>query len=219
MAITLSLIWHFMVRARPTLAYAACLFLMAGLGAPAIAQKSPERITLTPQSSDGVIMLKVEQFTAPYLLMIQKAGQSGFGSRVYTLAVKQGNPGAIYIARTLKPGRYVIRSIWQQSVWGLQFSRSTVEFDIRPGRVSYLGNLNARELLDKLQSMAVAADKQTVKLGSGYVTSDHGLTPQFAGRDVPSIREAQQFSETVMKADASRFDVADLTVTSEAPNK
>lgn len=203
---------HVKVGALSCFRLAACLLLAIGLGAAAYAQKSPERINLAPDARDGVVLIKAEALAVPYLLMIQQVGQSGFGSRVYTVVMKPDRHSPAYIGRTLKPGRYVIRSIWQQSVWGLEFSKETVEFEIKAGRISYLGELNAEELLSRLQDLAIAAGKETVKLGSGYVTSDHGLAPHFDGRDDQSVRVALEFSEKIMKVNPERFDLADVMI-------
>jgi hypothetical protein len=192
--------------------------LAFGLPTHAAAQKTPEKIRLTAASKDGAVLMRVARIPADFQLFLQKSGSSGFGSRVYMMDVKPGRSGETYIARTLPPGRYRIDSIWQQKRWGLLLSGDTVEFDIRPGRISYLGALNSSALLEAIQTGASAAGK-TVSLapGSGYSSREHGLVPTFGGRDTASFGEALAFSQTMMLASPDTVDLAPLHPSSDRP--
>ncbi len=188
--------------------------LFAGAASPAAAQKSPETIRLAPQSKDGAVLLRVDTIPADYQLWLQKPGSSGFGSRVYALKVEPGTAQEIYIARTLKPGRYRLASILQQKRWGLLFPVETVEFDIQAGTITYLGKLDTSTLLKTLQAQAVAAG-ETVSMapGSGFSTDKHGLRPAFAGRDDTGLAEARAFAAQTMHASGDMIRLGDLPTT------
>ncbi len=147
------------------------------------------------------MLLRVDTIAADYQLWFQKSGQSGFGSRVYVINAAPGAPQEIYVARTLKPGRYRLTSIWQQKRWGLLFPKETVEFDIEAGKITFLGKLDTTILLRTLQAEAVAAG-QTVSraAGSGFSTDKHGLRPVFEDRDDASLAQARAFATQIMQA-------------------
>ena len=189
------------LRRATSVAASVAILLVVGAISPAAAQKSPETIRLAPQSKEGAVLLRVDTVSADYQLWLQKSGSSGFGSRVYVLKVEPGATQEIYVARTLKPGRYRLASIWQQKRWGLLFPVETVEFDIQAGTITYLGKLDTSTLLRTLQAQAVAAG-ETVSMapGSGFSTDKHGLRPTFEARDDTGLAEARAFAARTMQA-------------------
>lgn len=175
--------------------------LLVGAASPAAAQKSPEAIRLTPQSKDGAVLLRADRLPVDYQLWLQKSGSSGFGSRVYVLKAAPGAAGETYLARTLKPGRYRLTSIWQQKRWGLLFAKETVEFDVEAATITFLGKLDTTTLLRVLQTETVAAGKTVSEApGSGFSTDKHGLRPLFGARDDASLAEARAFALRTMQA-------------------
>jgi hypothetical protein len=164
------------------------------------AQKSAEEIRINPQSKEGALLLKVDTIGADHQLFFQRSGESGFGSRVYIMKVDPGPNSEVYIARTLKPGRYRLTSIWQQGRWGLVFPRDTIEFEITGGSVSYLGKLDTLTLLKAVQASAVAAGKTvSAAPGSGYSTDKHGLRPKLSQRDAIGLAQARSFAMQAMR--------------------
>lgn len=176
------------------------------------AQKRPEKIRVTPQSTDGVVLVRVPAATVPYVLVLKRAGSTGFGSRVYVLKVQPGEPAG-FKGRTLKPGRYRFTAIVQQRHWSLGFGANTAEFEIAAGRVSYLGKLNAEALLRSLQMQAIGAGKQTL-VGPGQIAAGSGgedaTTEQFSGREPADVAEARAFSTRVMGALSEATQLAPL---------
>ena len=184
---------------------------------PAAAQRSPERITLTPASRDGVVLFTVETVPAEVMIRLQRAGQSGFGSRVYDIPVAMGVGDVRYVGRTLRPGRYRIDSIWQQNRWGLVFARDTVEFDVTAGGVTYLGAMNNRALLMRLQEQTIAAGRTYSSApGSGFSSTTHGMRPEFSGRTPTGLAAATEFATRVMSAGAGRVILGELIPASSA---
>lgn len=185
--------------------------LVGGLNAPVVAQKSPEEIRLSPTSKSGAILLRVDTIRADQQLFFQKSGSSGFGSRVYIIEIDGGDGRDVYVARTLKPGRYRLDSIWQQNRWGLELSGNTVEFDVKPGKITYLGKLETEALLLALQREAVAAGKTVARGTSGFSTDQHGVRPEFSGRDEASLAEAKEFAGRAMEAEEGMLELGALS--------
>jgi hypothetical protein len=188
--------------------------LLLALTSPVAAQKSPETIRLTPQSKEGAVLLRVDRIPADYQLWLQKSGTSGFGSRVYAIKVEPGAAYEVYVARTLKPGRYHLTSIWQQKRWGLLFPVETFEFDVQAGKIIYLGKLDTLTLLKTLQDKVVTAGR-TVSMGpgSGFSTDKHGLRPRFEARDDTSVAKARVFASRTMQARDDTIILGELHAT------
>ena len=161
-------------------------------------------------------MLRVDTIPADYQLWFQKSGESGFGSRVYAIKAAPSAPQVIYVARTLKPGRYRFTSIWQQKRWGLLFPTETIEFDVKAGKITFLGKLDTFTLLSALQAETVAAGK-TVSMGagSGFSTDKHGLRPIFEDRDDKSLAEAREFASQIMQVSDDMVSLGELNMTAE----
>lgn len=178
---------------------------------PAAAQKRPEKIKLTAASKNGAVLIRVGTINADYKLWFQKSGSSGFGSRVFMIDVDPGDGKEVFVARTLSPGRYRLDSLWQQNRWGMLLSSSTVEFEVKPGTVTYIGTLNAVDMLLKLQQEAIAAGK-TVSIGtSGFSTDKHGMAPMFSGRDNARLAEAVSFASRIGMAKAEMVELGSLS--------
>lgn len=187
-----------------------CWLALVAIASPATAQKSPEKIRLTPASDQGAVLIRIDRIPAKFQLWFQKSGKSGFGSRVYMIPVAAGERGELYIARTLTPGRYRLDSIWQQLRWGLLLSGDTVEFDIKPGSVTYLGKLDTWSLLTTLQDMAVAAGVTVSHGTSGYSTAKHGLRPSFSGRDDNGLADAKSYAATTMGVQNNMVELGEI---------
>lgn len=197
------------LKAWKVLAVAALMATVPNTSAKA--QKSPETIRLTANAKEGAVLLKVDTIPADHQLFFQRSGESGFGSRVYIMNVAASPRHEIYIARTLKPGRYRLTSIWQQKRWGLLFPDDTIEFDVSGGTVTYLGKLDTFTLLTSLQANAIAAGKTTsVAPGSGYSTDKHGLRPVLIQRDEASFAEARTFATRTMQISDSMIQLGKI---------
>jgi hypothetical protein len=201
-----------LMKATWTLIAAALAILAVGLALPAEAQKSPEKIRLAPNDKQGAVLVRVDKISADYMLRLQKSGSGGFGSRVYVIPVEGGGQGEAFVARTLTPGRYRLDSLIQQRAFLIALSADTVEFEIAPGKIAYLGKLNSLELLIAMQRAAVAAGKTRAQIGGGGgFNSDEGLAkPVFSGRDAAGLAEAETFAGRVMSARPEQVLLADL---------
>lgn len=195
-----------------SLVVAFCLLLGAAFAAqtPLLAQKSAEKISLSAHAKHGIVLMKVDRDVARLDVWLQKADSSGFGSRVYTVTGDETGTGEYYIARTLGPARYRIVSLWEQKAFGIEVEASTVEFDVRPGRVTYLGKLNSGELLALMRAEALAAGKTRGGGGSGFLSESGAGKVVLTGRDEITVAEAREFASRVMRAAPGQFDLAEL---------
>jgi hypothetical protein len=191
-------------------------------GAPASAQKTPEKIRLTGTSKDGAVLIRVPAVRADYALMFSKDGKSGFLSRAYMMKVP-GNyfsqSGFRYIARTLAPGRYRLDSVWQQATWSGCLAAGTLEFDVKPGEISYLGTLNAQELLESVQAQAVQKGRTVLGRGDIFVAHEGIAKPFLSDRSEAGVADARTFAQTNMNGTGDLLKLGQVGETSFAVSK
>lgn len=195
-------------RTTATAFIAAALLLPLG---PAPAQKSPEKIRLTAAAKDGAVLIRVPLQPFGSALQFSKNGSSGFMSRVYLMKVEKGAVGTYgWIARTLAPGRYRLDSMWQQGHWSACLEQGTFEFEVKPGKIEYIGTLNLDAVLESLQQQAVSAG-QVAQGGTAYFLS-HGQTrvPPIGDRDEPGLAAARRFADTGMNRSGPLVELAAL---------
>ena len=68
--------------------------------------------------------------------------------------VKLVYQGRAYIVGRAKPGRYVLRSLELQKRWTACFNTATVQLDIKPGTVVFLGRINPNQPLLEIATKA-----------------------------------------------------------------
>ena len=184
---------------------------LAATPSSAVAQKSPEKIKLTPQAKDGAVLIRVPVQPADYALQFSKDGKSGFMTRVYMMKVKSGAvPSYRYIARTLAPGRYRLDSMWQQGLWSVRLEKGTIEFTVSPGKIAFLSTLNAEQVLESLQAQAIAAGETTQTVGGYFQSHDSTPPPIVEGRSADDLEAARRFAQTSMNGSGSLVDLAEV---------
>ena len=190
------------MRITPILAAAAL-----ALPAPGLAESNPAKVRLTERSGKGAVLIRLPVQPVPYALQFSKNGSSGFLSRVYLMKVKPGS-GHAWIARTLGPGRYRLDSMWQQGRWSACLEAGTFEFEVKPGRIHYVGTLDTDAILASLQQQAVRAG-QTTQAGTAYYLS-HGKTmvPPLGDRDSAGLAAARAFAEQGMNGGSRLVELA-----------
>lgn len=177
------------------------------LATPALADSNPAKIRLTPQSRQGVVLIRVPAQPFGYGLMFSKDGKSGFLSRVYMMGAKKGPAGDIWIAETWSPGRYRLDSMWQQKRWSVCLESGTFEVEVKSGRIAYVGRLDTDALLADLQRQAVAAGR-TVQSGTSYYLSHNKtVAPPLGDRDEAGLRVARDFADREMNGSGRLVDL------------
>jgi hypothetical protein len=197
---------------RRFLASFAALVLAFAAG-PAPAQKTPEKIRLTGKSGDGAVLIRVPVEPYPYAFTFSKNGSSGFMSRVYLMKVEKGDGGHRYIARTLAPGRYRLDWIWQQGHWSACMESGTIQFDVKPGRIEYVGTVRSDKVLAAIQAQAVA--KGDVAMGGHAYSVSHGGVelPAVEDRDDAGLQAARNFAEASMNRSGALVELAAIEKT------
>ena len=173
-----------LVRVLAMLSAAACF------AAPAAAKIKDWKIT--PSSKESVVLMRVDSQPYPYSVWFSREGSGGFGRRIYALDVKP-HEFAPYTARTLAPGNYQMNSIVQQGAWSSCFGNGSVAFTIEPGKVYYLGSLNAMPLLAELQQGAIARRKTSLTRGALAVGWEPTIKPEFTISGDAELVEVRQF--------------------------
>ncbi|MBO9711992.1 hypothetical protein [Sphingomonas sp.] len=180
---------------------------------PAVAQKVPDRIAITPASAEGAILIRVPVMPFTYTLDFSKNGNDGFMSRVYLMKVEGGASGYRYIARTLKPGRYQLNSVWQQGSWGACLAQGTFTIEVVAGRVLWVGTFETGELLARLQGNAVEAGKTVVQSPSVNLFANGDVRPILIGRDDEGLAAAKAFAAATMSKATASVELAQVTDT------
>ncbi|QAY78489.1 hypothetical protein [Sphingosinicella sp. BN140058] len=171
----------------------ALVLAVAVVPTSSMAQKSPEKIKLTAESKDGAVLIRVPLQPFDYALQLSKNGNSGFLSRVYMMKIGSSPVrGYRYIARTLAPGRYRLDSMWQQGRWSVCLEKGTFEFTIAPGRIAFLGTLDAEQVLESLQAQAQFKGEETQAGGSYFQSHDATPAPVVQGRADEDLDAARQ---------------------------
>lgn len=188
---------------KPALLVAVAMFgcnLLCGIANA----KAPEQIILTPQSPAALIVLKTDWWQpAPSMLSAFKLvlstyaeGDEKLTSNMFSgnalVEAKQKNFVEGYLIAAIKPGRWIIQSYSQQDKWALCFNGSSLQFEVKPGEVLYLGKFDA--LFHRRQLTIEAVESGRISI-SGYGFADFFDLPN--GPRFESIDESEM---TAVKA-------------------
>ena len=146
---------------RPWLARSVALTLAMG------ATAARAEIKLAPSDNDGVIafqlkpadLLKDEKFYQLDMSLydpqdhLMKA--TSFGGWAEATDLGKGQTEETFHLIKVKPGLYVISRLSVQGIWGLCYNKASVYFEVKPGTVTYIGELDP--------APEVAAIRQAVK--------------------------------------------------------
>lgn len=72
-----------------------------------------------------------------------------------------------YLMVPIKPGQWVIQSYLQQDKWALCFNSVSVQFEVKPGEVLYLGRFDALFHRQQLTEQAISSGRTTIR-GYGF---------------------------------------------------
>lgn len=146
---------------------AAAILTVAGCGAV-----KPGDMALTSESTDAVILLQALPSPTAYMLTlasqnsgVQQAQTSLWEASGNIRMTAEAGVAPVFIARTVKPGRYMFHSFTKQGRWSLCFNRQTYSFKVGPGQVLYLGAFDPKTALQELQDR-VAGSGNFVARGS-----------------------------------------------------
>jgi hypothetical protein len=155
--------------------------IMIGLTLPAVAlhAKPPEALTLDASSPTALVVLKsVWWQPAPSLQSAFKLTLSAYDPVAEKLLGGPYGGGALFEAKKknfadgylivpIKPGRWTFQSYAQQDMWALCFNASSWQFEVKPGEVLYLGELDATRHRRELLEQAVRTGRVSIR-GNGF---------------------------------------------------
>jgi hypothetical protein len=170
------------------------LVLAIGLKSPVLAEDVGDRMQIMSTSTKGAILVKVEATSAPYRLVLRKEGQTGFGSRIYSIMIKPGRRESVFAHEKLEPGRYVLEYLAVQNSWVFPLTRESFIVAVEAGKVSFLGRLNVEEMLVSLHSQTVAANKVTLPVGTGWAADQGDVVPKLSDRDDQGLAQATSYA-------------------------
>ena len=90
------------------------------------------------------------------------------GSVVFAAQKKKLVQG--YLIERIKPGRWVFQSYSQQDKWSLCFNAKSLQFEVKPGQIVYLGEFDALRERAELTVEAMRSGKGSLR-GSDLRTS------------------------------------------------
>jgi len=147
----------------------------AAAAAPAAASQDPNKIAITPTSTNAAIILKAANlrpaptFKTAYRIGLQiydpevqkmRGGPYG-GSATIAAQPKLFVDG--YLVIDLKPGTYAFRDLSQQDYWALCFHDESLQFTVKPGELLYLGELDVPRHVAQLQILAIMTGKTSTR--------------------------------------------------------
>lgn len=166
----------------------ALALLLAVIPAATAAERNPERIAITPQSTTALLILKAEMLApAPgqnvayrvglqrYDAAQQRMRGGPFGGHA-TFEARRRNFVDGYLLLEVEPDTWVFRDLSRQRLWALCFNDGSLQFTVRPGEVVYLGEMDVRSHLDELMQKAITSGRTSTS-NSRAVHFFDGITP------------------------------------------
>lgn len=143
-----------------------------------VAAKSPTEQVLTATSPTAMIIIKTDFWQpAPSLKSAFKIGLSVYDPVAGRLV---GGPygGALiesqkkkfvdgYLMLPIRPGRWTFVNFQEQDHWALCFNAASVQFEVKPGEVVYLGEFDAQGHREQLTEKVVSSGKVSIS-GSSF---------------------------------------------------
>jgi hypothetical protein len=160
--------------------------------------KQPGQYVLAPESETALVVVKTDFWEpAPSMHSAFKIIISAYDPEAGKLLGGPYSGGGLfeaqekkffggYLIAAIKPGRWVFQSYTQQDKWALCFNANTRQFDVKPGEVVFLGDLDAKAHRDQLTQRAVRTGRVSI---SGYGFADFFDLPD--GPRLAPIDDAQ----------------------------
>ena len=160
--------------------------------------KSPDKLVVTPESPTALVVIKTEWWEpAPSMQSAFKLALNTYDPVEEKLLGGPFGGGALfeakkknfvdgYLIQPIKPGRWVFLSYAQQDKWALCFNAASIQFEVKPGEVVYLGELDATAHRRQLTEQAVMSGKISI---TGYGFADFFDLPE--GPRLAPVGEAE----------------------------
>jgi hypothetical protein len=126
------------------------------LGLVSACATAPADVVLGPDAPQGLVVMEVVTAgpAASTSYQIEAAAYDAEQSRIegsgyFILYANNapGKPGSRYVVALAKPGAYALTAVSHMSTWYDCFNNGTIAFDVEPGKVTFLGRLDAAPAL------------------------------------------------------------------------
>jgi hypothetical protein len=167
--------------------------------ASALATPNPGKLKVDPASKQGVILFRAPVQTATYHLEFRREEGGGWNGYEPVFIHADTETGPRYVAVKVKPGRWSLRALSQQSRWNMCYWKDIPSFEVRPGHITYVGDWDGERALSRLQEIVVRRG-HTVSQGRQYFWywEDGRAPPLHGGTDPESRRAAEAFARANM---------------------
>ena len=180
------------------------LAALLATAASAAASDKPAKVAVTPESKDAAVIVHAPVMSVPYVIGFSKFDpvQSSLQSNSFggwaNIDVRGDRSTDGYLVRRIKPGTYVLRDVSQQSAWGVCFHERTVQFDVKPGQVLYLGQFDGVTAVTELQRNAVTHGDMTARGSDVHLYFDGITPPTFTPVDPAELDRVKAFMASAM---------------------
>ena len=178
---------------------------------PAMAD-NPRKVAIGPGSSKGALLFAVPPSSISYQLLFVRAERDGSSSREYWVGINAGpmNEGDRFIVTTLPPGQYLLEAVYQQGKWVACLQARTLTVSIEPGKILYLGTLDARPTLAGIQRDAQAGNQRKAHTFQWHFYRSNVAAPSLADRDPDGLARAESFVRQHMPRSSAPATLAEL---------
>jgi hypothetical protein len=168
------------------------LLLCAG---PATGSDNPRKVAIAPGSPKGALLLKVPPLPIDYAFLLVRLDERGVPSRSDWIFIKPVplEAGDRFIVATFPPGEYLLEGVAQQSRWVGCLHARTLKVSIEPGKIAYLGAVDARPTLASIQRNADRPKEQVAHSGQWHIFRDEIAAPIVTERDDAGLARAASF--------------------------
>jgi hypothetical protein len=178
---------------------------------PAVAD-NPKKVAIGPGSPKGALLFTVPPLAVDYQLLFTPTDKKASSSREYWVFVKAvpREKGERFIVTSLPPGEYLLEGLYQQRKWVACLQAKTMLISIEPGRIAYLGYLDARPTLASIQRNAEASKELVAHYGDWHFYRTDVAAPRVSGRDDGGLARAEAFVRKHMPRSSASPGLAGL---------
>jgi hypothetical protein len=179
---------------------------------PALAESNPRKIAIGPASPKGALLFRVPALPIDYQLLLLSVDESGVPSRREWVYIKAAplEDGDRFIVATFPPGKYLLEGVAQQSKWVACLHARTLTISIEPGRIAYLGTLDARPTLASIQRNANTPQGRIAHYGQWHFYRTNVAAPGVSDRDAGELARAEAFVRERMPRSSASAVLANL---------
>jgi hypothetical protein len=154
--------------------------------------RDPKQVRFSQNDQDAYLLIALAPTRVPYILHIrpydEAKQQLEFGDLSDDMVIKvDSSNDPTYLAKRVKPGKYIFVALFDQFHWGACFNKNTLSFTVNANDAVFLGNYQSSINTTQIEQIAKSKG-QTVAVGLGqFIYYDDILPPQISK---PSVDNA-----------------------------